>query len=528
MPENHSTGPDLVAEVAALLTGESGGRNKGKATPGAVTSESLKKLTQRQLAEVANKLGLSPGTKIKKDALAKLVLDAWQALLARQKDQPASATTAAGADVAPDHLALSHKFEVGEAGRAGSNESRQMLRESSKEIPWGYGRDRVTAMAVDPDRLFAYWELLDQSIAACREQLGKGGAGAWVNLRVYDTTGRIFDGTNAHSTFDHRVERGDRQWFFPIGKPTSELIVEIGLKSEEGYFVKIARSGRVEFPRRDQAPWSEPEWLTVRMARGQIEGGAGARPLGRAVPSTGAPLPGPIRQPTPIEAPTANLRRVLWQGAGPMEGAGAESQEWEEVHSDGTTESHHRFRWEGPATITSWEAGPFPYPVEVPEPVRETFAGKTRVFRLGARTHVVHGPWQVVIRGLGALKSRVVVSRWEVYRSWSEVTGHAVEEFGTSFVGGGASERMVGASDRRWAGGSELRIGGSSELHFLQASELRLGGASERMYAGSSESIRRGASERLFQGSSEKVVRGPGEGWPFDTADTSSHKGSRS
>ena len=86
------------------------------------------------------------------------------------------------------------------------------------------------------------------AIAAARAGLGPAGERAWLNLRVYDITGRLFDGTNAHSYFDHRVERHERQWFFAIDKPTSTACVEVGLRSEEGYFVKIARSGRVEFP----------------------------------------------------------------------------------------------------------------------------------------------------------------------------------------------------------------------------------------------------------------------------------------
>ena len=91
-------------------------------------------------------------------------------------------------------------------------------------------------------------------MAAARAGLGAAGAGAWLNLRVYDITGRLFDGTNAHTYFDHRVERHDRQWFFVINEPTSSAYVEVGLKSEEGYFAKIVRSGRAEFPRREPVP----------------------------------------------------------------------------------------------------------------------------------------------------------------------------------------------------------------------------------------------------------------------------------
>jgi hypothetical protein len=128
----------------------------------------------------------------------------------------------------------------------------------TEHIPWSYGQDRVTAAAIDPLRLYVYWEVTDPAAAQARAGLGEGGPDAWLNLRVYDTTGRIFDGTNAHSYFDHKVERGDRHWFFQIGKPSSTAFVDIGLKSGEGYFSKIVRSGRVEFPRKEPASWGEP------------------------------------------------------------------------------------------------------------------------------------------------------------------------------------------------------------------------------------------------------------------------------
>src|SRR5262249_23497684 len=154
-------------------------------------------------------------------------------------------------------------------------------------IPWGYGQDRVTAMVVNPERLYAYWEVTDGAIEVARRALGPGGAGAWLNLRVYDITGRLFDGTNAHSYFDHHLERHERQWCFEIGKPTSTACVEVGLKSNEGYFVKIARSGRVDFPRRGPAGEGSVEWLTVRTATGApgeavagAAGGAGGGELG--------------------------------------------------------------------------------------------------------------------------------------------------------------------------------------------------------------------------------------------------------
>src|SRR5947209_1470559 len=67
-----------------------------------------------------------------------------------------------------------------------------------EHIPWGYDHDRITAMVVDPNRLYVYWELTDPAIERARRALGPAGKEAWLNLRIYDITGRIFDGTNAH------------------------------------------------------------------------------------------------------------------------------------------------------------------------------------------------------------------------------------------------------------------------------------------------------------------------------------------
>lgn len=548
MPAKDPSGKERVAEAASVeaLLGPADGE-----TPRVVTLESLNKLTLKQLVDGAKRLGLTAVSKLKKEALVKAVLEAWHADRAGGAARDASAASAqvvsgtkgpapspdqendgagAGAVRAADvpvGQPLSHKFEVGQTGRASTEAARELLRESAKEIPWGYGRDRVTALPVDPERLFAYWEVLDDSIAAARGKLGPGGPGAWLNLRVYDVSGRIFDGTNAHGFFDHTIQRGDRQWFFAINRPTSEAIIEIGMKSHEGYFAKIARSGKVEFPRREPAPHAGPEWLTVRVATGQVEHGGIRMPArpgritgGTGLSPTGVPFPGATAFDLTTGgdggwhgAPWRDAKDAMHLAGG---AAGGERHEWEEVRGEGAIEEFRRFHWDGPATITSWEAGPFSYPVEIPEPVRESLEsheGKTRVLKVGGRTHVLYGPWQVIIRGLGARHARVVLSRWEVYRTWAEETGHQGDEISTTYgrTGAGASERMMGSSERRWVGGSEARLGGSSEVFFLKASELRLGGASELMYAGSSQWVMRGASERLFAGASERVRKGASE-----------------
>jgi hypothetical protein len=412
------------------------------------------------------------------------------------------------------HAFHAHKLELGE----------QAPREAPRTIPWAYGEDRVTGLAVDPDRLFVYWEVTDLAMERARQALGRGGPGAWLNLRVYDTTGRIFDGTNAHSYFDRRVERDDRQYFFDIGKPSSEAFVEVGLRSHEGYFVKIARSGRVSFPRRAPAEWRQPEWMTVRVATGDIDPGAqggvvpgagahggGGSAAGASGPGFGAEAPTPGGDPVPLWRMHLPWQEVL-RRALELE----EHFAWEEMVSHGFADEHHAIFWEGPTLITSWEAGPFTYPVEVAPPSTEVIAGPVRVYEAGGRTHIVHGPWRMVIRGLDAHRGHQIIARWEVHRSWRVDEKHSVRVVaaaGARPARAGASELLggMGASELRQVAASELRLSGASELHFLGASERRLAGASERLSQAASQWLMRGASERRVGGASERLLRGGSE-----------------
>jgi hypothetical protein len=491
---------------------------------GIKSSDELEKLdrkglsgfTQRQLFECAKRLQLKGVSKLGKDELAVRVAGDFAARLSPVGQEPAarkSTKTPAGgnlsavvekeAPAASDGAdsAWSHKFEVREHSKD----------ESPGTIPWSYAYERVTGMAVDPDRLFVYWEVTDDAIERARAGLGKGGQDAWLNLRIYDTTDRIFDGTNAHSYFDHRVERGDRHWFFQIGKPSSSAFIDIGLKSNEGFFAKIVRSGRVEFSRREPAAWVEPEWLSVRSMMGPIEHAGRGPHVRRQAPGLAAPPP-----PAALagQGPRRHVALLPWEESFTVgEGGRREIIEWEEQMIDGTTEFHRETAWESPVMVSAWEAGPFSFPVAAPEPVREDFVGPSRVYRVGGRTHVVHGPWQVVIRGIGAHHGRSVVARWEIYRSWiaEETGGPSGGEMKEFAIPGSSEKLLVGASGRRRRYASEMRLGGASEIFFLGASEYLARGASERLFMGASQYKMRGASERQYLGGSEVRMRGASE-----------------
>ena len=390
-----------------------------------------------------------------------------------------------------------------------------------RQIPWSYGQDRVTAMVVNPHTLYLYWEVTDEAIEHGRRWLGPAGRDAWLNLRVYDVSGRIFDGTNALRYADYRVDRADRQWFVEVGRPGSTAIVELGMKSREGHFVKLARSGRADFPRHAPAAAGAVEWLTVRDAVGDVEPPVVSPSPERAShEGSAAPQARPTRALQTIEARAIEpgwdwheLMARLW------------SDPHEVVRRD-WIEAGRTFEWVGPLLRTSWEAGPFPIPVDVPQPSSERHEGPAAVYVVDGHTRVVFGPWQVVIRGLNGWADKRVLARWDVYSSWvvgedfvSELSRHQIEPRALTL--GGSEVMFEGASELRWLFGSELRLAGASEVYLLGASELRLLGASETLlagaseyrYPGASEVLAGGASEYRYAGASEQIVGGASESW---------------
>jgi hypothetical protein len=468
----------VLARIRALRRAAGDGDGAGVATP---SIDALLRHTRPQLIEYARRIGLTGFHRLGKAALATRFRQEFERLALRAR--------------VPESTDGPRKFDLG-----------PMIIEHDlpRDIPWGYGQDRVTAMAVDPEQLYVYWEVTDEALARAREGLGAGGGDAWLNLRIYDVTNRIFDGTNAHHYFDHSVARTDRQWFFFIGRASSTVIAEVGLKSKEGYFVRVARSGRADFPRRDMASPGRVEWLTVRSDRGAVGEPAVED---RAMPAVMSGGMGHAGQHDPLRV--WDIRRT--HGGLPAD-VMIHGESFRTAWEHGAWVREHSIAWEGPIVRTTWEAGPFHYPVETPRYVEERYEGPATVRAVDGGFHIVYGPWQVVIRGIGARAEQRVVAVWHVHRSWSASTNVTVRTVGQPESVRGASEQVaLGASELYRRAASELRLGGASELYRMGASELRFVGASEWRFAGASEWRARGASERLYLGASEWQERGASE-----------------
>lgn len=170
----------------------------------------------------------------------------------RRKRSPKPKVSAAPAD---EQQITAAKFDLGG----------EVDGEAGEPLPWGYGECTIRALPLDPGRLFLYWEVTDEAIEAARKRLPANEADrAELCVRVYDTTGRIFDGTNAHRFVDVAVDRRQRQWFLEVPSPGSEHCAEVGLRAPDGAFARIARSLKAALPRFEPWPETTDAWMTVR------------------------------------------------------------------------------------------------------------------------------------------------------------------------------------------------------------------------------------------------------------------------
>lgn len=124
----------------------------------------------------------------------------------------------------------------------------------SEPEPWRGSPDetRVVLLPVDPYLVHVYWELASRDLEEAQKrlsELGRHGQQPQAVLKFYDVTRLIFDGTNAHASFEVNIELGAGNWYVHLWSPEKSYCVDLGFRTGEGGFLPIARSNVAETPR---------------------------------------------------------------------------------------------------------------------------------------------------------------------------------------------------------------------------------------------------------------------------------------
>jgi len=128
------------------------------------------------------------------------------------------------------------KGKISEKGFPGTAEESQPA--PGEILPSEYGENDMTLMPVDPHRLFAFWEVREDTI-------GKYDGG--LTIRLYDATGIDLDHVETGTYFDIAVSERIGRRYIDV-RPEKEFVAAIGIIYESS-FITISRSHKVTTPR---------------------------------------------------------------------------------------------------------------------------------------------------------------------------------------------------------------------------------------------------------------------------------------
>jgi hypothetical protein len=132
-----------------------------------------------------------------------------------------------------------------------------------KNLPTGYGKDRIVVMVRDPYWLHAYWELTHQSVQRAEAALGQDWHSAKPILRVVDVSAQDTTSTSEAVVRDIEIHGGCQNWYVEVQQPPRSYRVDVGYLSKRGQFYCLARSNVVSTPRANVSDILDENWADI-------------------------------------------------------------------------------------------------------------------------------------------------------------------------------------------------------------------------------------------------------------------------
>ena len=242
--------------------------------------DKLQGYTKKKLADLARKKGISGAADMRKEELIAALRRAKapkvkvrkvkvkvskvkkkparpvkSRILRRSKPQLAAARNTNGTTSAEEQVERS-KFDVGVP-------TRDLSAKVPKDLPAGYGRDRIVVMVRDPYWLHCYWELTRHAIARAEAALGQEWHTAKPILRVLDVSSHGITNTAESIVRDIDIHGGCNNWYVDVANPPRSFRIDIGYLSRSGQFYVLARSNVVSTPRAGVSDMIDENWADI-------------------------------------------------------------------------------------------------------------------------------------------------------------------------------------------------------------------------------------------------------------------------
>ena len=223
----------------------------------------LQARTKKELADLARKKRIPGWHGMTKEQLIRALLAAAKPRAkssrpaAVPRKQPAAARNTQTEAASTEEQVERSKFDVGVP-------TRDLSARLPRDLPAGYGKDRIVVMVRDPYWLHCYWELTRATIQRAEAALGPEWHTAKPILRVLDVTSEDTTSAAEGIVRDIEIHGGCNNWYIDVSNPPRTFRVDIGYLTKSGRFYVLARSNVVTTPRAGVSDLIDENWADVQ------------------------------------------------------------------------------------------------------------------------------------------------------------------------------------------------------------------------------------------------------------------------
>jgi hypothetical protein len=225
-----------------------------------MTREQLQARTKKELAEMARAKGITGWRELRKEdlvrALQKHAKNEARRKASADKKLHAPVQKAAARNTTGEEQVESSKYDVGAP-------SRDLSARAPRDLPSGYGKDRIVVLVRDPYWLHTYWELTHQAIARAEAALGQEWHTAKPILRLLDVTSSETTSNTERIVRDIVIHGGCNNWYVEVSNPPRSYRIDIGYLAKSGKFYSLARSNVVTTPRAGISDVVDENWADL-------------------------------------------------------------------------------------------------------------------------------------------------------------------------------------------------------------------------------------------------------------------------
>ncbi len=231
-------------------------------------SEQLQAQSKKALIEMARQRGIAGWHGMRKDDLVRVLLDTppsrrkkagpparvlHSVPAARPRPRPQTAAARDTSSSSPEEQVERSKYDVGVP-------TRDLSAKVPRDLPAGYGKDRIVVMVRDPFWLHAYWELTRQAIQRAEAALGQDWHTSRPILRLLDVSGNDTSNVSEATLRDIEIHGGCNNWYIDVSSPPRSYRIDIGYLARGGRFYVLARSNVVTTPRAGVSDVIDENW----------------------------------------------------------------------------------------------------------------------------------------------------------------------------------------------------------------------------------------------------------------------------